>query len=1020
MSHFEWFVQFTCLQRNMSWTDLECERQREESEIMTSAGSPLTTKEACAALMRAAAVLHGRQAETLMESVFRNRNRGDLVRRQWPASSGMNLLRFGDGLKVTIKEMEALINSLMHTLRGLSVSELMDLKRALSTSEHSDTLRDHYHTSHLVLSMVQTHGKGSVELTKNLLESIGRKDLLPQLTSEAREYSKDLWWRSLINKVAAVAAVTELFGETLSLLRPEELKQFKKLFVLQTLFHAHPHVDLKVLAHATARQTGALLWHMYGFGAFSTASLFEYRRMDYAWIPELETDVNNLIDHVFETSGQSCLSTIRRVLIEIGRYDLIVHIEVLKDEGRLDESTFSSKGVGPSVEPDSCTSAKDSWTKLEPKVKEIKNQSIYSLQSDMGQYECSVSGLRWSCEEKVSFDFKFGLWEEHMERVQALQYMPAGPLIDVTVTSGRLDEVYLRHWVCVDDPDLAEEFAVLHVDDCGDIVEEATTSLKREEKENGYSIIPKPDPDKSLKLKTKFVLKAKQETAEICPQKLKLRYQSSPNYFEVYTKNPEFDLNLELSEEQEHEGSVVWSCTIRRDDYTGGSLAAPQTQGTHFVDRFKNDLIQRVSNVSPILDDLKHEGVISDEAYDKIRHLSTTQDKITFSKGVGPSVEPDSCTSAKDSWTKLEPKVKEIKNQSIYSLQSDMGQYECSVSGLRWSCEEKVSFDFKFGLWEEHMERVQALQYMPAGPLIDVTVTSGRLDEVYLPHWVCVDDPDLAEEFRVLHVEDRRDTVEEATTVTSTHVKLKEPIFSPRAALIREWLQMKVFCSLLIYKTTKTFLTLHVYLIPRDPGLIESLKREEKEHGNSIIQKPDPDESLKLKTKFVLKAQQETVKICPQKRELSYQSPPKYFEVYTKSPELDLNLELSKEQEHEGSVVWSCTIQRDDYTGGSLAAPQTQGIHFVDRFEKNLIRRVTNVSPILDDLKHEGVISDEAYDKIRHLSTTQDKMRELFRGPLRSSGDRGKDIFYRSLRDNERLLCEELEELCFDNRKQMS
>uniref|UniRef100_A0AAV2MFW2 CARD domain-containing protein n=1 Tax=Knipowitschia caucasica TaxID=637954 RepID=A0AAV2MFW2_KNICA len=166
-----------------------------------------------------------------------------------------------------------------------------------------------------------------------------------------------------------------------------------------------------------------------------------------------------------------------------------------------------------------------------------------------------------------------------------------------------------------------------------------------------------------------------------------------------------------------------------------------------------------------------------------------------------------------------------------------MGQYECSVSGLRWSCEEKVSFDFKFGLWEEHMERVQALQYMPAGPLIDVTVTSGRLDEVYLRHWVCVDDPDLAEEFRVLHVEDRRDTVEEATT------------------------------------------------------------------------------------------------------------------------------------------------------------------------------RVSNVAPILDRLKSEGVISDEAYDTIRHQSTPQDKMRELFRGPLRSSGDRGKDIFYRILRDKEPFLCKDLDNI---------
>uniref|UniRef100_A0A8C6WI89 CARD domain-containing protein n=1 Tax=Neogobius melanostomus TaxID=47308 RepID=A0A8C6WI89_9GOBI len=50
----------------------------------------------------------------------------------------------------------------------------------------------------------------------------------------------------------------------------------------------------------------------------------------------------------------------------------------------------------------------------------------------------------------------------------------------------------------------------------------------------------------------------------------------------------------------------------------------------HFVDRNRNELIYRVSNVVPILDHLLQEKVLKDEQYDEAMKKSTAQDKMRF------------------------------------------------------------------------------------------------------------------------------------------------------------------------------------------------------------------------------------------------------------------------------------------------------------------------------------------------------------------------------------------------------
>ncbi|XP_027132722.1 NACHT, LRR and PYD domains-containing protein 1b allele 2-like [Larimichthys crocea] len=290
--------------------------------------------------------------------------------------------------------------------------------------------------------------------------------------------------------------------------------------------------------------------------------------------------------------------------------------------------------------------------------------------------------------------------------------------------------------------------------------------------------------------------------------------------------------------------------------------------------------------------------------------LSGSSNQSTMAQGSQMSPEHD--------WIKLEPEVNYV-DVPTYRLQSKAGNYECSVSGLRWVCKEKVSFKYQFGSWEEHMERIQTNhQYMVGGPLMDITVIAGKFKEVYLPHWICTDDnPTILDKFAVLHIDTCGDVVEQVSEVTPSHVKLSQPVFSPRGVLVKAGFPVKINCKVLIYKTSKAFLTLHVYLIPRDPALQETMKNKALSMGYKMIQKPYPEKSLKMRERFILTADKDGAEIYPETLKLVYQSSdPNFFEVFIENPDSNFQLTLR----HETGPVWTSVIRKNDYqnTGDTL------------------------------------------------------------------------------------------------------
>ncbi|XP_062295139.1 NACHT, LRR and PYD domains-containing protein 1 homolog [Scomber scombrus] len=300
-------------------------------------------------------------------------------------------------------------------------------------------------------------------------------------------------------------------------------------------------------------------------------------------------------------------------------------------------------------------------------------------------------------------------------------------------------------------------------------------------------------------------------------------------------------------------------------------------------------------------------------------------------EGTSRSSESGSITDSSD-WTTLEPEVNspDADEAPTYSLQSEAGRFECRVSNLQWVCKEKVSFKYQFGTLPEYMERTERLGYMPAGPILDITVISGKLNEVYLPHWICTDDSTISDKFAVLHVDDAcGDVVEEVSEVTPHHVKLLEPTFSPRMVLVRLGLPVTIKCNVLIYYKLKRSLNLHVYLIPHDPGLQKTVHQRENKDGYKEIRKPHPDRYLGMEQIFILTADMNTAKVTPpQGLTLRYHSSePNFYEVVIKNPDRDVNLKLKRE-EPVSEPVWTCGIEEDDYSNsGEGGAEMQRRIH---------------------------------------------------------------------------------------------
>ncbi|XP_023827067.1 NACHT, LRR and PYD domains-containing protein 1 homolog isoform X1 [Salvelinus sp. IW2-2015] len=324
------------------------------------------------------------------------------------------------------------------------------------------------------------------------------------------------------------------------------------------------------------------------------------------------------------------------------------------------------------------------WIALEPLVSTENEISIYRLESIAGRYECRISGLRWVCERKVTLLYHFSSWDPHRAVLQSMGYRQGGPLLDIKIIEGKLKEVHLPHFLCFGarvgdryDPSIKQKVRVLHVEDRGVSIEQVdkvtrfhvkilhpsfslrgvilqalgcsvhcdlqiyrartahltlhaylmpcdpalTQVVEKQEKCHGSTRILKPRPEKSQWLTSDFYLTTSCPS-DVNPRRLELAHVDPPNFFEVFIRDADSDFSLNLSCKSRKQ--TIWNHEIQEAEYRGPILTSDQ----HFVDLHQTALIDRVSQVDPILDRLLKSGVITADGYSDMIAERNNQKKM--------------------------------------------------------------------------------------------------------------------------------------------------------------------------------------------------------------------------------------------------------------------------------------------------------------------------------------------------------------------------------------------------------
>ncbi|KAK1152889.1 caspase recruitment domain-containing protein 8-like isoform X1 [Acipenser oxyrinchus oxyrinchus] len=340
------------------------------------------------------------------------------------------------------------------------------------------------------------------------------------------------------------------------------------------------------------------------------------------------------------------------------------------------------------------------------------------------------------------------------------------------------------------------------------------------------------------------------------------------------------------------------------------------------------------------------------------------------------------------------------------------GQYECSRTCVRWKAQGPVTVEYRYSSWSRYSQDLEKKNYMIAGPLMDITVISGAVEEIHLPHFICLGSEDiLVSNFKVLHVKDESlISVNAVCGANSTHAWLQKPSFSLKGILylIRSYLCTSIHMQVLLFRVfSAANFTLHVYLVPNHQPFIDAVEMQEKRQGSIRIYKPaETEKSLHIRKSYSLKTLPK-VTVIPQKIKLRYISSgqiPPFFEVYSQKVNPTLSLFLLSDEEE----LWKTEIRPGDCQRLSFEKSEPEGACFLQQHEYSVTERLSMIQPILRQLLQKGVINEEEQEMILQKGTRIEQNTTLV-SLVKRKGSQAVQELYRVLQDCDPYLIEDLE-----------
>ncbi len=346
----------------------------------------------------------------------------------------------------------------------------------------------------------------------------------------------------------------------------------------------------------------------------------------------------------------------------------------------------------------------------------------------------------------------------------------------------------------------------------------------------------------------------------------------------------------------------------------------------------------------------------------------------------GLSIECQSCVhiADPDQWVQIEPSVCADEGVSKFRVSTQPGRYECVRTRMRWVCDCDVTLQYQTVDGQFLNAELERLQCNRIAPVMDVTVISGKLEQVHLPHYICLveSEASLRDAVKVLSVEDEGITVE-PVQLTRFHAKILQPSFSIKTLIISWIMGWNEHCNLLLYMRSRAPLILHVYLFPFDIRAKEEVEKNER--SNVLIQHPRPDRPFRMKTAHVLDVPGASVHPT-EGITLRRETDPNFFKIKTR---LENDFKMTFIREEDKKIVWTAIIEKDelDQIHPQRDEPRLKSeadkARYFDYHWPNFIQKVTNFMVIADKLRLQQVIHEEQYSEIKVSLTSQDGMRKI-------------------------------------------
>ncbi|XP_044134599.1 uncharacterized protein LOC122927086 [Bufo gargarizans] len=377
---------------------------------------------------------------------------------------------------------------------------------------------------------------------------------------------------------------------------------------------------------------------------------------------------------------------------------------------------------------------------------------------------------------------------------------------------------------------------------------------------------------------------------------------------------------------------------------------------------------------------------------------------------------------------------------STYSLSMNSpGLYRCSESEIQFHVTQSVTIEYELESWSNYTEILQNLYggYEIIGPLFNIKsrLEPNVVSAVYLPHCLCLGgfmgDKSI---IKCFHYKDDNLALETPTRMEAMYAVLENPTFScfgvilyPLSILqeIRKLIPCHgmalLFCNTITREDLSHRYRIHLYLLPRIHTLEKEVADNEERYSFQKIHKPPQTKSLYYNKEYRIKGPR-TARVIPKTLMFESHCPSEVYAFTEISIQGEKNTEVdvSIHPEDKNVTVWETVVNADEMLGLPLAMSQLtiqpgdprllpeQSDHFVDRHRADLIRMISVVDLVVDDLLNLNLLTYEQYDTVISQDTNAKQMRKLY-DYIRAWGNDDKDKVYQCLRQHNCPIIKQLE-----------